>query len=246
VADRRFVIAIHQPNFFPWLGYFDKLARADIFILLDDVQFPKTGGSWVNRVRLLENGKPAWKTVPVRRASLGLQSIRSVAIADDVFWRAKLLSFLRTYYGAAPAFAEVMPVVSELVEYPTGLLGDFNVHAIDCLRARLGLERARLVRQSDLGVDGHATELLVNLVRAAGGSVYLSGDGSGGYLDPAEFERAGIALEFQAFQHPTYTQRGVTAFVGGLSILDALMHCGFGGVREFFTTARVREGAEAE
>jgi hypothetical protein len=230
VPDRR-VVAIHQPNFFPWLGYFDKIARSDVFVLLDDVQFSKTGGSWTNRARLLENGTPAWKTVPVRRASQGLQPIRSV-VMDDSPWRSKLLSFLRTYYGAAPAFGDVMPFVSELIEYPATVLCDFNIHAIERLMARLGLTQTRLVRQSELGVGGHASDLLVNLVRAAGGSVYLSGDGSDGYLDPEAFTRAGLQLEFQGFRHPEYAQRGATGFVPGLSVIDALMQCGFDRVGE--------------
>jgi WbqC-like protein family len=225
------VVAIHQPNFFPWLGYFDKIARADVFVVLDDVQFSKTGGSWTNRARLLENGRPAWKTVPVRRAAQGLQPIRSV-VMDEAPWRSKLLSFLRTYYGAAPAFGDVMPFVAELVEYPATRLCDFNINAIERLLTRLGLERTRLVRQSELAAGGHATELLVNLVRAAGGTEYLSGDGSDGYLDAGAFARAGLALRFQGFTQQAYPQRGVTEFVGGLSIVDALMHCGFDRVRE--------------
>jgi hypothetical protein len=231
VADA-LVVAIHQPNFFPWLGYFDKIARADVFVMLDDVQFSKTGGSWTNRVKLLEHGKPVWKTVPVRRSALGLQLIRSVEMAADAPWRAKLLQALRTNYGAAPAFGEVMPWISELVEYPTNLLCEFNVHAIQCLTKRLGLERARLVRQSELGISGHATELLVDLVRAAGGAEYLSGDGSDGYLDAAAFVRAGLTVAFQGFRHPQYPQGGAGEFVGGLSVIDALMYCGLEGVRE--------------
>lgn len=244
VADG-LVVAIHQPNFFPWLGYFDKIARADIFVLLDDVQFPRTGGSWVNRVQMLEQGKAAWKTVPVRRASRGLQAISSIEIADDVTWRTKLLNALRTNYGAAPAYAEVMPFVAGLVEHPTDLLCEFNVHAIRQVVSRLGLDHARVVRQHELGVSGQATELLVNLVRAAGGGVYLCGDGSQGYLEPDAFARAGLRLEFQSFSHPVYQQRVTKEFISGLSVIDALMHCGFDRVREFLRSARVDEGASA-
>jgi len=66
------VVAIHQPNFLPWLGYFDKLARADTFVLLDSVQFPKRNGTWMNRVKLLVGGEPGWITVPIVRAYHGL------------------------------------------------------------------------------------------------------------------------------------------------------------------------------
>jgi hypothetical protein len=81
------LVAIHQPNFFPWLGYFDKLARADVFILLDDAQYPKTGGTWSNRVQLLINEKPAWVTVPVVRSYHGVRQIREMRIDEQRPWR---------------------------------------------------------------------------------------------------------------------------------------------------------------
>ena len=74
------VVAIHQPNFFPWLGYFNKIARADVFILHDNVQFPKTGGTWMNRVRILVNGGPSWLTMPVRRNHHGVQDRKSTRL----------------------------------------------------------------------------------------------------------------------------------------------------------------------
>jgi WbqC-like protein family len=240
---RKPVVAIHQPNFFPWLGYFDKLCRSDVFVMLDDVQFSKTGGNWCNRVRLLEGGKPVWKTTPVRRAALGLQPIRAVEIADEVFWRAKLLNALRTNYGPAPYFGEVMPIVTELVEHATTSLCEFNLHAIDTLLGRLGVAHGRVVRQSELGIEGHGAKLLVDLVAATGGRTYLSGDGSQGYLEPPLFKGAGIDLEYQKFQHPVYAQRGVETFVAGLSIVDALMWTGFAAVGEMVKRARLAREA---
>jgi hypothetical protein len=231
------VVGIHQPNFFPWLGYFDKLWRADVFVMLDDVQFSKTGGNWCNRVRLLEGGKPIWKTVPVRRATLGRQPIHSVAIADDVFWRAKLLNALRTNYAPAAFFGEVMPVVTDLINHPTSSLCEFNLHAIGVLLARIGAGGKRIVRQSELGISDQATTLLVKLITAVGGRTYLCGGGSQGYLEPELFSRAGIELEYQRFQHPVYPQRS-HAFVEGLSIIDALMHCGFAEVGAIVRGAR--------
>ena len=69
------VVAIHQPNFFPWLGYFDKIARSDVFIFLDDVQFPKTGGVWSNRVKILIGGEARWSTAPIDRSFTGTRKI---------------------------------------------------------------------------------------------------------------------------------------------------------------------------
>ncbi len=239
----RHVVAIHQPNFLPWLGFFDKLCRSDTFVILDAVQHPQAGGSWLNRTRLLEQGAAAWKTIPLRHG--GLQAIRETEIADDVPWRARFMKSLRMNYARASAFADVMPLVTDLMSSPSVRLCDFNLQAIQTLRERLGLTRTRVLRQSELVAEGHSTELLINLVRAAGGSVYLSGDGADGYQDAGAFARAGVQLEFQGFRHPEYAQRGVTGFVPGLSVVDALMHCGFDRVGEMLRPTRAGEGAAA-
>ena len=228
-------VAIHQPNFFPWLGFFDKLCRSDVFVMLDGVQLAQGrggNGNWSNRVRVLKDGHAAWLTAPVKRSGQGLQSIQDVQLADDQPWRAKMLNTLRATYGRAPSFAAVMPCVESIMETATTSLAEFNVHAIDALLGRLGVAHGRVIRQCDLAAEGRATELLIHLVQAAGGSAYLCGGGSGGYLDAAAFARAGLTLSFQQYQHPVYEQRGGHEFVPGLSILDALMHCGFDGVRD--------------
>ena len=105
------VVAIHQPNFFPWLGYFDKLARADVFVELNSVQFPKTGGTWTNRVRLMIGGKPQWFTVPVIRSYHGLRTIGEMEINPSEPWRVK---FLRTVVRGVGGFFRGRPLPREL------------------------------------------------------------------------------------------------------------------------------------
>src|SRR5256885_16256985 len=90
-APRRTLVAIHQPNFFPWLAYFDKIARADIFVFLDDVQYEKTGGTWSNRVRLLISGQAAWATMPIRRDYHGVRAANDMAIHNPQAWRGQQL-----------------------------------------------------------------------------------------------------------------------------------------------------------
>ncbi len=72
------VVAIHQPNFLPWLGYFDKVAKSDVFVFLDSVQAPKTGGSWLNRVRLAMNGEARWVTAPIDRTFHGVKRVHEL------------------------------------------------------------------------------------------------------------------------------------------------------------------------
>lgn len=208
------IVACHQPNFLPWLGFFDKLAQADRFVLLDDVQFPRTSrGTYSNRVQLLIGGQPAWLTVPVVRD--GTQRIGEVRVDDRQPWRRKAIKTIEMNYAKAPGFAEVMPLVRELLELDTDRLAELNEHAI----RRIAPQHAgKLVRQSELPpVDAAATDLLIGLVKAAGGDAYLSGDGADGYQEEPKYAAAGLGFRLQGFEHPD------TGGPAGLSIVDAMM-----------------------
>jgi hypothetical protein len=222
------VVAIHQPTFLPWLGWWDKLVRADVFVLLDDVQFPKKGGSWTNRVRLLVGGEPRWVTVPVDRAFHGTRTVREMRIDGSKPWREEILRTLAASYGRAAHFDEVMPVVEEALHDDTERIAELDEQAIRRLAEPLGVDTSRLVRQSELSVTGSGTELLVDLCRAVGGDTYLSGDGSDEYLVPELFGPAGLELVFQKFTSPQYPQQ-TDGYVPGLSVVDALMSCGWEG-----------------
>jgi hypothetical protein len=222
------LVAIHQPTFFPWLGWWDKLVRADVFVLLDDVQFPKKGGTWMNRVRMLVGGEARWVTVPVDRGFSGTRSVREMRIDVGRPWRDEILRTLASSYGRAPHFAAVMPVVEEALARPTDRVAELNESAIRSLAGPLGLDTSRVVRQSDLGVTGTGNELLVALCRAVGGNIYLSGDGAGDYLSEQAFANAGLGLRYQEFSPPPYPQP-VADHVRGLSVVDALMSCGWEG-----------------
>lgn len=220
------VVAIHQPNFFPWLGYFNKIALSDIFVVMDNVQFPRTGGgNWLNRVQLMINGHATWFTMPVVRAFHGLRNINEMQIDNSKPWRNKLLKTIEMNYVRAPFFSSVFPVLREIISTPTNLLVEYNLSAINQLRDLFGLQ-SQLILGSSLGVDGAATELLISMVRAVEGTAYLSGGGATGYQEDEQFAEAGMALVYQNFKHPKYRQTRSKEFVPGLSIIDSLMNCG--------------------
>jgi hypothetical protein len=221
------IVAIHQPNFLPWLGWFDKLARADVFVLLDHVQFPRTSrGTYVNRVKLLIGGKDAWATAPIVRASGGGQRIDEVRVDDAQPWREKLLRTVEHNYRRANAYDEVFPLVREVLEQPTDRLSELNEHGVRGIAGALGLDASKFVRSSTLGASSQATDLLIELTKAVGGTTYLAGNLAGTtYQEDEKFEQAGIELRSQHFEHPRYEQQ-VEEFVPGLSVVDALMHVG--------------------
>ena len=217
------IVAIHQPNYLPWLGYFHKLARADAFIFLDDVQFSK--GSYTNRVQILRDGQPVWLTQPIRHRF-------GQAVADVEFsqpdWVRRHLDALRGAYARAPAFRAVWPALADMLGQVTGLkLAAANRRLIELIAARLGL-RARFHAASELGIgaDDADARLAQMVARLAPAGTYLSGRGGAKYQDPAVFAAAGIQLAYTDFRHPAYPQPG-TGFTPGLSIVDALFAAGW-------------------
>lgn len=217
------IVAIHQPNYAPWLGYFAKMARADVFVLLDDAQFSKNG--YINRVQVDAGGAARWLTVPVSY-EFG-DPIHRVRAANENWPRAHG-DTLKTLYRGAPAFAAVWPWLAErYAALPAARLAASNEALIAALAARLGLKPV-LRRASELNVGGATgDDRLTALVRACGeGAAYLSGRGGANYQDPAKFAAAGIRLAYTDFVHPVYDQ-GHADFVPGLSVLDALFRLGF-------------------
>jgi hypothetical protein len=235
------IVAIHQPNFFPWLGYFNKIARADVFVVLDNVQFAKTGGTWSNRVRILREGRPAWATMPVERSYHGMRLVREMRVATGP-WRVQLLRSIHAAYRGAPHVATVFPFVERLMSTPADFVAEFNLSVVRALSMRLALDGCELVVGSGLAVKGIGTERLVNIVLAVGGDTYLCGGGASGYQEDEKFATAGVRLQYQDFRHPVYPQLGSDAFVPGLSIIDVLMNSGFERTRQLIAGSSSESG----
>jgi len=236
------LVAIHQPNFLPWLGFFDKIARADVFVLLDSVQNSKTGGTWTNRVRARIGGEAGWLTVPIVRGH-GVRAVRNVEINEATAWRDKMLRTLALNYARAAKFSEVFPHVERWIRTSEHLLAAYNEVALRAVIGVLGLPQDHLVRSSSLNVTGRSTDLLISIVRAVGGDTYLAGGGAGGYQVDAKFAEAGLALAYQEFRHPVYPQSPFPGFLPGLSIVDALFHCGIGETRRSILLAAGSTGS---
>lgn len=221
------LIAIHQPNFFPWIGYFNKIVLSDVFVLLDDVQFQKTGGTWTNRVKLNIQGDAKWITVPIVRSYHGTKSINEIEINNQTPWREKIISTLQMNYSRAPFYDEVVPFISDLLNNPTSRLAEYNIFAIMTIAKKLELNVSSFVRSSTLNTIGNATDLLISITKSLDGNGYLTGSGAGGYQNDEQFRDADIDLIYQNFKHPIYPQSKTSEFVSGLSIIDVLLNCGF-------------------
>lgn len=227
------IVAIHQPNFFPWLGFFDKISQADIFILLDNV--PYSHGEVTNRVKLLFiNNQVKWVTAPVKHEKHATKRIREVQIDQAKPWQRKMLTTLNRNYRRAPFYSQVYPFLDSLIMYDNPNLAEFNQYFIEKMTQKLELS-TRIIKSSELPAGGSANDLLIELVQNVKGTTYLCGGGATDYFNQDRFASAGIDVMFQKFQHPVYHQRGNPAFFPGLSIIDVLMNIGFEEVRRILT-----------
>jgi hypothetical protein len=218
-------IAISQPTYLPWLGYFDLIDQVDAFVLLDSVQFEKQ--SWQQRNRIKTPTGLQWLTVPVAfRGRLG-QRIMEVEIRDPEFCRNHLRA-IELNYRRAPFFDRYFPQLTAILEQYSsgGRLVDLNVEIIHWGCAALGIG-VPLVRSSELSCDGRRSTLLVNLCKYLHADSYLSPPGSAAYLidDLQLFADAGIDVAFQHFEHPIYRQM-FKPFIPYASLLDVLFNEG--------------------
>jgi hypothetical protein len=229
------IAAIHQPNFFPWPGYFRKIARADTFIFLDCVQFSR--GTWTNRVKLLVGGEPRWVTCPFGHKSGGFQIISDIIIDDSQPWRARLCRTLEVNYRKAPYFDTIFPQVATCIRRPETHLSAYNIRNIIEIARLLGLDTdfalASALMQSQAFRDSEpsgstlsGSSLLVRLCLRVGADHYLAGDGAEGYEQPEIYDRQKITLLRNGFVGAPYPQTGTAEFRPGLSILDALFNLG--------------------
>ena len=227
------IVAIHQPNFFPWLGYFDKIACCDAFVILDDVQFPRTGaGAYSNRVKVFISGEPRWVTAPISRNHSGVRNINEMEFSADQPWRDKILRTIEMNYKKATFFEEMFSFVEVLINNSENNIAEYNSKAVLSICEELGFRQDKLFWSSKLAHKGDSNELLVSLTKAVGGDTYMCGGGAGGYQDDAVFASAGIELKRQNFQHPEYPQHNSPPFQAGLSIIDVVANIGWAGTAE--------------
>lgn len=216
------IVTIHQPNFAPWTGFFDKMSKSDVFVLLDTVPFTK--GGFQNRVKVKGNNGAQWLTVPVQtKGKLG-QLTSDVETNELRPWREDHIRTLETFYRKAPHGQEMIEQIRESYASADDLLVNLCVDIIERAHRHYGLE-TRLIRASELDVEGSSSELLARIVEACDGDVYLSGPSGRNYLDSAPFDERNIAVTYHEFTPEPYPQQDGD-FVGGLSILDHWANCG--------------------
>ncbi len=215
------IVAIHQPQYLPWLGYFDKMNRADVFCYLNDVQYKKS--EWQNRNRIKTAQGWQWLTVPVRYHFP--DKINEVPINHTTGWQKKHLQALITNYSRAPFFKSYGDIFEDTFSREWEFISELNIHLLERLRKALNMDAKQTVVSSELDLREEPTDRLIDICKAVGADTYLAGQGGANYMDLERFAQNGINVITQNFKHPVYPQM-FADFESHLSIVDLLFNCG--------------------
>jgi hypothetical protein len=216
-------VTAHQPVFLPWQGFFVKAMNAECMVLLDEVQYPR-GRGWMNRNRLKCDRGELWVTVPVHKKGLGLQIIGNVEISMARNWHKKHLCAFQQNYTHAPYFQDLFPSIQTIYRKPHTKLVSLNEAFIRYFWDLLSIKTALCV-QSELGVSGRGTELIIEICRHLEAEQFLTFPAAAKYLNFDEIQRRGIKIICIHFKPPVYPQLWGD-FIFNLSVFDLLFNCG--------------------
>ncbi|MCX7940605.1 MAG: WbqC family protein [Elusimicrobiota bacterium] len=228
-------VAIHQPQYLPWSGYFNKILQCDIFVFLDDVQYKKN--EWQNRNKIKTATGTQWLTVPVHY-KFG-QKINEVIIDNKILWKKDHIKSIEVNYRKAKYFFDFFPVVENLLSREYTKLVDINIESIKCVLSYLGINK-QFVLSSTLNIEDEKTERLVEICKKLSADVYISGSGARDYLDIELFEKNNIKVVFQNYTVPEYQQL-FGKFISNLSIIDMIFNVGKTKTLELLQTEKNKE-----
>ncbi|MDO8603569.1 MAG: WbqC family protein [Candidatus Omnitrophota bacterium] len=216
-------ITIHQPEHLPWLGFFHKIAIADVYVILDDVQYRRRYFQNRNRIRTCSGTQ--YVSVPVVKEPRNSSLIKDVKISrDDPRWKKRNIKSISTAYSKAKYFNHYFDSLQEIYLKDFNFLLDMNLEFIRYLMQALNIKTG-FVFSSSLEASGHKGDLILNICKELKAETYISGVSGKDYLNLENFEEAGIKITYQEFYHPVYKQL-YEPFVPCMSIIDLLFNYG--------------------
>ena len=222
------IVAIHQPDFLPYFGFFKKMYLADAFIYLDSVQISR--GGWTNRDKIKTRQGAQWIKVNIKKANLH-EKIKNVKISYEYDWQSKSLSLIYENYKLSRHFEEIYLIVKKIFSYSPEYLIDFNLRALSILRELLGIKN-KIFFSSDFNTTKTKNDLLVELLKKVKANTYLSGQGAKNYIDEKIFLENDFKVMYNNFDPPIYDQQyKKIMFIEDLSIIDYLFNSGIEEVK---------------
>ena len=217
------IVVVHQPDFMPYLGFFDRLLKADIYVIFDNVQFVASSRGWTNRDKIKVSGGWKWITVGTKKAPRNAK-ISEILLFEDSGWRKTHLNLFYENYRTADYYREIEPYIEELYTFRCEKMMDFNLQSIHMLMRLLDIQ-IETVLASGLNPIGKSNALIIDIMNKLGAKTYLSGVGAKDYHDQSLYDEAGISVVWQDFRPPIYKQQ-FGGFIPYLSSIDVLFNCG--------------------
>jgi hypothetical protein len=213
-------VVISQPMLFPWPGFFELVASADIFVHLDDAQFSR--GGFMNRIQLKYPSGMKWMTIPLTGSGTYQRIYDLVAAGSD--WKKRHREMILQSFCGASHLDLALQLFDRV--YARESVVDLLSASIEETAQTIGLARPQLwLAASDLGIEGKASQRLLSIIRSIGGSRYITAHGAANYLEHEAFERAGISVEYIDYSLTPYAQQH-GQFTPYVSILDFVANCG--------------------
>lgn len=216
-------ITIHQPEYMPWLGFFHKINMADVYVVLDNVQYRRRYFQNRNKIRTKKGWQ--WVTVPLENENRDELLIKDAVIFNgDSKWKNKNIESVYHNYCKAPYFRWFWDELKDIYSKDYLLLVEFNLTLLKFFFKKLGIKR-EIQLASTLNVLGDKGDLILNICKALNAETYISGISGKEYLDLKLFNDAGINVVFQEFHHPIYKQL-YEPFIPCMSVIDLLFNHG--------------------
>lgn len=220
------IITIHQPEHLPWLGFFNKLSKADVFVILDSVPYRKN--YFQNRNRIIGSNGEQYIGIPTLNVGHieGTIATTKIAVQGNAKWKTKYLNTIKMSYSKHPYFFDVFPMLEQAILMDTEYLSDINIAIFTSFAKSMGFS-PKYIKSSELSVSGSKSDLILNICKELSTDIYIAGPSGRDYLKLESFKDAGIKVVFNDFHHPVYPQKKTKEFIPYLSTLDLLMNCGF-------------------
>ena len=216
------IVTIHQPNYFPYLGFFQKVLLSDIYVILDRAQFEF---DITNRNKII-TPEGSWSriSVPIKKGQKFFE-IRNVEINNDQPWAEKNWDLICKSYDNSPFFDLYKATLNSVFKKNWNLIFDLNFYTLKKVLEWLNI-KTKIIFDSELDVTGKSSEHLLNICKKLGATKYLSGPGGSDYLNEKIFEQNKIKVEYQKYDPIVYPQKYAKSFIPNLSILDLLFNMG--------------------
>ena len=222
------IVSISQPAYLPWLGYFDRLRRSDVAVVLDHVQLERRG--FTHRNKILNQGKAMWLSIPLNKKGNYEAAINEITINNTEKWQRKHWQTLSQCYKKAPFFKEFKDQLSWFYEQEWSLLNELLKAMTPFWMEYLGLETP-LVFSSEMKTKQVKSDLILEICQSLNATQYLSGPFGREYLDQKSFEAEGIEIIYHDYDHPVYEQLS-ESFEPYLSVIDLVANHGKEGLQK--------------